>query len=44
MSSKAKLNGGFIRVSWALNILTCHCIDKERGDKSFIGVERVSWG
>jgi hypothetical protein len=35
---------GFHRVSWALNTLTWHCIDKERGDESFMGVERVSWG
>jgi len=27
---------GFIRVSWILNMLTWHLINKERGDKSFI--------
>ena len=26
-------------VSWALNMLTWHCIDEERDDESFIGVE-----
>jgi hypothetical protein len=35
---------GFHKVLWALNTLTCHCIDEERGDESFMGVERVSWG
>ena len=34
----------FHRVSWALNTLTWHCIDEERDDESFIGVERISWG
>ena len=34
----------FHRVSWALNTLTWHCIDEERDDESFIGVERVLWG
>jgi hypothetical protein len=33
-----------MRVSWALNMLTWHCIDEERDDKSFMGVEIVSWG
>jgi hypothetical protein len=35
---------GFHRVSWALNTLTWHCIDEERGDESFMGAERVLWG
>jgi hypothetical protein len=35
---------GFIRVSWALNRLIWHCINKKRDDKNFMGVERVSWG
>jgi hypothetical protein len=35
---------GFIRVSWALIMLMWHYINKERDDKSFMGVERVSWG
>jgi hypothetical protein len=35
---------GFITVSWALNRLMWHCIDEERDDKSFMGIERVSWG
>jgi hypothetical protein len=30
------------RVLWTLNMLTCHCIDEERDDKSFMGVEIVS--
>jgi hypothetical protein len=34
---------GFHEVSWALNMLTCHHINEERNNKSFIGVERVSW-
>ena len=34
---------GFIRVSWALNMLVRHRIDEERDDKSFMRVERVSW-
>jgi hypothetical protein len=25
-------------------MLTWHCIDEERDDESFMGVERVSWG
>jgi hypothetical protein len=35
---------GFIRVSWALIMLMWHHINKERDDKSFIGVEKVLWG
>ena len=35
---------GFHRVSWTLNMLTWHCLDEEREDKSFMGVERVLWG
>jgi hypothetical protein len=35
---------GFYGVSWALNMLTWHRVNEERDDKSFIGVERVSWG
>ena len=34
----------FHKASWTLNTLTWHCIDKERDDESFMGVERVSWG
>jgi hypothetical protein len=34
----------FIRVSWALNVLMWHRINEVRDDKSFMGVERVSWG
>jgi hypothetical protein len=34
----------FCKVLWTLNMLTWHCIDKERDDESFMGVERVSWG
>jgi hypothetical protein len=33
-----------MRVSWALNALTWHCINEERDDKSFMGAEIVSWG
>jgi hypothetical protein len=33
--------GGVHRVSWTLNMLTCHCIDEEKDDESFMGVERV---
>ena len=35
---------GFHRVLWALNMLTWYCLDEEREDKSFMGVERVSRG
>jgi hypothetical protein len=35
---------GFIRVLWALNRLMWHRIDEERDDKSFMRIERVSWG
>jgi hypothetical protein len=24
-------------------MLTCHCIDEEKDDESFMGVERVPW-
>ena len=39
---KVSLNGCFIRVSYTLNILIWHYINKEKDDKSFMGVERVS--
>jgi hypothetical protein len=35
---------GFHEVSWALNMLTWHHVNEERDYKSFMGVERVSWG
>jgi len=40
--TKASLNGDFIRVLYTLNMLMWHYINKERDDKSFVGVERVS--